>query len=284
MLHQDGSRHAWLAVGPALDLIVTMDDATGSIHSEFPTKEEGTASTFRGLSESFGAQGLTLSLYADRAATIFIRKWDGRWRIWASNTSRPIRRRRADARSGSSRRFRTACPRNWRWRRSVTMEAANVLLRDVYLPAHNARFAVEAEQDGTAFVAISGVDLDEILCVQEDRKVGNDNTVSYNRLKLQIPASPLRAHFVEANVEVRQYHDGTCAIFHGPRSLGRYDTKAVIEEERKRLPKNKQKGPPESARRSANENLGQAHASTSLSKDNKTRRSGHVMCHQNRPS
>jgi hypothetical protein len=29
MLHQDGSRHAWLEGQPALDLIVTLDDATG---------------------------------------------------------------------------------------------------------------------------------------------------------------------------------------------------------------------------------------------------------------
>lgn len=28
MLHQDGSRHVWLAGQPALDLVVTMDDAT----------------------------------------------------------------------------------------------------------------------------------------------------------------------------------------------------------------------------------------------------------------
>ncbi len=85
----------------------------------------------------------------------------------------------------------------------------------------------KAEQDGSAFVAIAGVDLGEILCVQEERHVGNDNCVSFNRLKLQIPASPLRAHFVKASVKVRQYHDGTHAIFHGPRCLGRYDQKGA---------------------------------------------------------
>ncbi|MGH8514640.1 MAG: hypothetical protein ACREV8_12005 [Gammaproteobacteria bacterium] len=57
----------------------------------------------------------------------------------------------------------------------TTVKAANVFLRDVYIPAHNARFAVQAEQEGSAFVAIPGADLDEILCVQEDRCVGNDN-------------------------------------------------------------------------------------------------------------
>ena len=54
MLHQDGSRHAWLEGEPALDLIVTMDDATGAIYSAFLVEEEGTASTFRALKEVFG--------------------------------------------------------------------------------------------------------------------------------------------------------------------------------------------------------------------------------------
>jgi hypothetical protein len=35
MQHQDGSRHAWLAAQPMLDLIVTMDDATSTIYSAF---------------------------------------------------------------------------------------------------------------------------------------------------------------------------------------------------------------------------------------------------------
>ena len=44
-LHQDGSRHAWLEGEPALDLIVTLDDATGAIYSAFLVEEEGTAAT-----------------------------------------------------------------------------------------------------------------------------------------------------------------------------------------------------------------------------------------------
>ena len=66
MLHQDGSRHVWLEGQPALDLIVTLDDATGAIYSAFLVEEEGTASTFRALIETFGAHGLPMSLYTDR--------------------------------------------------------------------------------------------------------------------------------------------------------------------------------------------------------------------------
>ncbi len=40
MLHQDASRHAWLAEGPPLDLVVTMDDATSELYSAFLAEEE----------------------------------------------------------------------------------------------------------------------------------------------------------------------------------------------------------------------------------------------------
>src|ERR1700688_2026697 len=71
MLHQDGSRAAWLEGQPALDLIVTMDDATSTIYSAFLIEEEGTASTFRGLLDVFATHGLPSSLYTDRGSHYF---------------------------------------------------------------------------------------------------------------------------------------------------------------------------------------------------------------------
>ena len=41
MLHQDGSRHVWVGGLDAMDLIVTMDDATNVIYSAFLLPEEG---------------------------------------------------------------------------------------------------------------------------------------------------------------------------------------------------------------------------------------------------
>jgi hypothetical protein len=111
----------------------------------------------------------------------------------------------------------------------TSIAAADAFLRDVYLPAHNARFAVEAAAPGSGFTAIPGVALDEILCVQEERLVGQDNCVSYRTLKLQIPESPMRPHFVKARVKVHVYPDGSHALFHGPRCIGRYDDKGEVE-------------------------------------------------------
>ena len=64
--------------------------------------------------------------------------------------------------------------------------------------------------------------LADILCVQEDRVVGNDNTVRYKNLSLQIPAGRHRHHYVKAKVSVHEYPDGDLAVFHGPRCLARY--------------------------------------------------------------
>jgi transposase len=244
MLHQDGSRHAWLAGRPALDLIVTLDDATSAILSAFPVEEEDTSSTFRALAEVFGRHGLPLSLYTDRGSHYFHTPEAGGKvdRTHLTQVGRALEHLGVEhiaayspqARGRSERAFHTLQDRLTKELALAgidAVEAANAFIRDVYIPAHNARFAVPAEQDGSAFVAVEGVDLGEILCVQEERCVGNDNCVTFNRLKLQIPASPLRPHFVKAKVKVRQYLDGTHAVFHGPRCLGRYDDKGAFRQE-----------------------------------------------------
>ncbi len=242
-LHQDGSRHEWLEGQPALDLIVTLDDATGAIYSAFLVEEEGTGSTFRALKEVFGKHGLPMSLYTDRGSHYFHTADTG----GKIDRGRPTQVGRAleqlgvehigayspQARGRSERAFQTLQDRlvkELRLAGITSVEAANAFLRDVYLPVHNARFAAPPAQPGSAFTPIPGVDLDEILCVQEERQVGNDNCVSYRTLKLQIPESPLRPHFVKARVKVHLYPDGSHAVFHGPRCIGRYDEKGAIRD------------------------------------------------------
>ena len=58
------------------------------------------------------------------------------------------------------------------------------------------------------------------------RQVGNDNTVRYDNLILQIPADRQRHHYAKAEVRVHEYPDGQLAVFHGPRCLARYKADA----------------------------------------------------------
>jgi transposase len=243
MLHQDGSRHAWLAGEAPLDLIVTLDDATGTIYSAFLIEEEGTASTFRALKEVFSQHGLPMSLYTDRGAHYFrTAETGGRIeRAHLTQVGRALAQLNVEhigayspqARGRSERAFQTLQNRlvkELALAGIASIDKANAFIREVYLPAHNARFAVAATQPGSAFTPIPGVDLDEILCVEEERQVMNDNCVSYRTLKLQIPPSPLRPHFVRARVKVHVYPDGSHALFHGPRCIGRYDEKGAIRD------------------------------------------------------
>ena len=129
-----------------------------------------------------------------------------------------------EARGRSERMFGTLqkrLPQELRLAGIADMDAANRFLKEVYLPQHNARFQVPAEEEGSAFVPFAGA-LDDILCIQEERTVANDNTVRYKRRLLQLPADRHRRHYVKATVRVHEYPDATLAVFHGPRCLARY--------------------------------------------------------------
>jgi len=236
LLHQDGSRHAWLDGAPPLDLVVTLDDATSDIYSAFLVEEEGTASSFRGLAEVVAAEGLFCALYTDRGSHYFHTPKAG----GPVDKAKPTQVGRAlsqlgiehiaayspEARGRSERVFRTLqdrLPKEFRLAGITGLDAADRWLAEVYLPEHNARFAVAAEQDGSAFIADAARAWREILCVQEERLVGNDNTVKWKRLSSQIPPSPLRPHFVRAKVHVHEYPDGRLAVFWGPHRLADYD-------------------------------------------------------------
>ena len=240
MLHQDGSRFAWLSGSPELDLIVTMDDATSTIYSAFLVEEEGTVSTFCGLLEVFTAKGLAASLYTDRGSHYFYTPKAGEAvdRSKLTQVGRALDRLgiehiaaySPEARGRSERMFGTLqdrLPKEFKLAGIYDIEAANRFIREVYLPAHNARFAKPPQIAESGFVAADAAMLAEVLCVEVERVVGRDNTVSHNGRRLQLPASPLRAHYVKACVKVREYPDGTLAVFHGPRRIARYDAEGA---------------------------------------------------------
>jgi len=243
MLHQDGSPHEWLAGEPPLDLIVTMDDATSTIYSAFLVEQEGTASSFQGLLETFCAKGLPSSLYSDRGSHYFVTLKAGE----AVDEQRLTQVGRALARLGiehipayspqargrSERMFSTLqarLPRELALAGISGIQAANHFIASTYLPAHNARFSKPPQIEESAFVAADPVVLAEILCIEEERVVGHDNTVVFGRLRLQLPPSPVRHHFVKANVKVRKYPDGSMAVFHGPRRIGSYDDGGTLRD------------------------------------------------------
>ena len=244
MLHQDASRHAWLEGSGPLDLVVTLDDATGEIYSAFLVEEEGTVSSFLGLIETIAKKGLFCSLYTDRGSHYFYTPEAGGkvaqdvltqvGRALSQLGVEHIAAYSPEARGRSERMFRTLqdrLPKELALAGVRELETANRFIREVYLPAHNARFAVEPADKASAFAPVAEAQWRDILCVQEERVVAPDNTVAWNGRRLQIPPHPARAHFVRAKVRVHHYPDGEIAVFHGPRPLVRWNQTT------KRIPK-----------------------------------------------
>jgi transposase len=242
MLHQDASTHAWLP-GEAgkHDLVVTMEDATSAIYSMFLVDEEGTASSLRGVREVVAKHGLFCSLYTDRGSHYFFTPEAGGpvSRTVQTQFGRALKQLGIEhiaayspqARGRSERVFSTLqdrLPKELKLAGIDTLEAANRWLGETYIAEHNKLFAIAPEQEGSAFVTDAMGAWREILCVQEDRTVGNDNTVKWQRLSLQLPPSRLRPHFVKANVRVHEYPAGDLAVYWGPHRLADYDAAGVM--------------------------------------------------------
>jgi Helix-turn-helix domain len=245
MIHQDASMHRWYGDGYA-DLVVTLDDATSEITSAFFCKQEGTNSSLHGIHETISKYGLFCSFYTDRGSHYFYTPEAGAKvdRSRLTEVGRALRQLGIDhiaayspeARGRSERMFGTLQGRlvsELKLAGITDMKAANRYLQETYLPRHNAQFMVAPELAASAFMPVAGFDVANVLCIQADRVVGADNTVSYKKMTLQIPPSPHRHHYVKTHVRVHHYPDDSLAIFHGPREIGRYHAGGALKGEGK---------------------------------------------------
>jgi transposase len=245
MLHQDGSSHEWVP-GKKWDLIVTMDDATNEHYSMFFVDEEGTVSSLQGVRDVIVQKGVFSSLYTDRGSHYWITPKEGGTvsktqltqfgRAMQQLGIQLIAAYSPEARGRSERAFRTHQDRlvkELALHRITDMDAANRYLANVYLPAFNAEFMQPSLEEGSTFVPWVGGSLDDILCHQEERTVSADNCVSFEGMKLQIPANQYRCHYVRVRVRVHRYLEGSLAIFHGPRKLAGYDQQGKLKEAKK---------------------------------------------------
>jgi transposase len=237
MLHQDGSTHEWVA-DFLWDLIVTMDDADSEIYAAFFVEEEGTWSSFQGIKEVILKHGLFCSMYVDRASHYFYTPNEGGkvdydtltqfGRALSTLGIDLIPAYSPEARGRSERMFRTLqdrLPKELTLAGITTMEEANRFLKEQLIPDFNRRFMVKPQEESSAFVPWldANMNLDDILCIHEQRTVNKDNTIRYNNKILQLSKDSYRFSYHKTKVKVLEYVNGSCAVFHGPRCLGRYN-------------------------------------------------------------
>ena len=200
MIHQDGSTHQWVE-NHVWDLIATMDDATSEQYALIFVEQEGTASSLDGIRAVIEKRGVFSSFYSDRGSQYWNTSAAG-GKVDKQNLTqfgRAIQRLgitmipaySPQARGRSERMFRThqeRLPKELALAGITAMDAANRYLRDVYMPAFDLEFTKKPAEEGSAFAAWVGGDLNDILGEYHERTVGNDNCVSFEGMKLQIPA------------------------------------------------------------------------------------------------
>jgi transposase len=236
LLHIDGSEHRWFQDERWYDLLVILDDATSEIYYAQLVEEESTTTVLAGLREVIERKGVFCALYSDRGSHFWLTPKAGE----AVDHNRLTQVGRAlrqlgiqmipayspQARGRSERSFGTwqgRLPQELRLAGCTTLESANRFLRDRYMAEFNRRFQVQPEQAGSAFVPCRRADLDDIFCLQWQRTVNRDNTVSFENLHLQIEAVRWRGTLAGCTVTVHQHRDGSLSLHYGPQCLGRYD-------------------------------------------------------------
>src|SRR5437867_5720567 len=236
LVHLDASTHAWLPELPMQDLVVALDDADGRILYAAFWPQEGTASSFAALFHVLHHYGRFVELYTDRGSHFCRTATAGAGpelhqqgqvsRALRALGIRHILARSPQARGRSERAFGTIqgrLPQELRLAAITGYEAANRYLEEVFVPDFNRRFTVAPAQPEGAFVPLAGVDLELLLSVRHERVVRNDNTVTFNRLILQLPTTSERMHFVRCPVLVHEFPNQTFAVSYQGGFLARYD-------------------------------------------------------------
>jgi transposase len=237
LLHLDGSPHPWLALCPDQRqvLIAVIDDATKRLLYAQLWPGETTEAVMTALRTVITLWGLPMALYTDRAGWAFYTPKAGE-RV---DPQRPTQLGRALARLGvehipayspqargrGERLNRTLQGRlvnELRVAGIITVDAANTYLREQFIPDYNATFTRPPADPASAFVALGATDLDQILCHEEDRTVGQDNVVTLEGVVLQIAKQPGRRSCAGLRVTVRRHLDGSHTVWRGPQCLGLY--------------------------------------------------------------
>lgn len=235
LLHIDGSTHEWIAGLPKRDLIVVMDDADGRVLFARFFEEEGTMSTLAALRHVVTRYGRFCELYHDRGSHFgrTSRAEDGPDEEQNGHVSvalralgvRQVFARSPQARGRSERCFGTVqgrLPQELRLKGIRSYAEADAYLERVFVPKFNRLFTVKPAQPESAFVKLVGIDVDLLLSARHERVVRNDNTVTFNRTVLQIPADKHRHHYVRCPVVVHELPDGRLAVAYQGRPLAFY--------------------------------------------------------------
>ena len=223
LLQLDGSPHAWLeSRGPQLTLLLAIDDATGTVPYALFREQEDTQGYFELLKVTVNHCGIPLGVYTDRDSIFQVERGPSNGSkdtVPLTQFGRALRelgithvvahspeaKGRVERANGT---FQDRLVAELRLSGASNIKEANLVLQD-FLPRFNRRFGVPASQPGQAYRQVSPeLNLEGVLCFNERRRVGRDNTVQYRQRTLQLFPDADKVSYAGAQVEIQERLDG----------------------------------------------------------------------------
>ncbi len=238
MVQMDGSYHDWLeGRGPWLTLLLSVDDATGTIPWALFRQHEDAQGYFKLLWGIVQGHGIPLAAYTDRHAVFqpprrpsqteeeSLDRKRGRTQVGRALRElgicqvfarSPEAKGRIERMNGT---FQDRLVSELRLAGATSMAEANRVLWG-FLPRFNQHFGVPPAKPEAAYRQMEpGLDLAAVLCFKHDCKVARDNTVKYRWHTLQLLPDPERRSYSGIRVEIQERLDGSMVIFHQGRMI-----------------------------------------------------------------
>jgi len=220
LVQMDGSHHDWFEgrSGKCV-LMVMIDDATNRTYARFYAAET-TEAAFDVFGRWIGRQGLPRSLYVDRHSiyrdeehpehpTQFGRAMKDLG-VELIQAHSPQAKGRVERRNAV---FQDRLVKEMRLRSINDMGRANAFLEGKFLEELNRRYAVTARREQDLHRALpAGTVPEEVLCVQEQRVVGQDWCVRWQNRWLQIESRHAALNLPRRKVLVKQRAGGQLLV------------------------------------------------------------------------
>lgn len=218
MAQFDGSLHLWLENrGPACTLLLYIDDATGTILAAAFVYGESTKNAMAVSKDYFTRYGLPEDIYTDRGGVYKVN-------INNPNDERITQFQRAltelninlihahspQAKGRIERCFKTLQDRlvkELRLANICSLDEANRYLQEIYIPRHNAQFAVVPRQAEDAHRRTKA-NFDDTLCIKTERVLNQDFTLQYRNRFFQLHAEQRAVIRPTESITIQENVDG----------------------------------------------------------------------------
>ena len=236
MLQMDTSTHDWLAWGKNLALISNMDDSTSVLCGAYLTHSDTTLGNMTVIKQTLKTYGLFGSLYVDRSPIFKVTRTGGIGRInqptytapYITQFKRALDELKIKLIYAYSPQAKGRVERSYQtWQSRLIpelkkngireLEKANAYIHEVFIPAHNERFAKDPSKLPNSFVPLpTEIDLDKILAERYQMTVGNDHIVKSKQAGVSIKVLPSkhRLSYAKAKVDVYKHMDGSLSILY----------------------------------------------------------------------